>query len=95
MSGNTSNGDVENDETFAKRIISNRDLVDSLREIVVHYSKYTQAGVVETEASIKAVHVLLEKGNIIFASEFLQNVVFINLQMTDEEKVQRFAALSK
>ena len=51
-----------------------------LREIVVHYSKYRHAGVIETEACIKAVHVLVEQGNLLFASEFLQNVVFINLQ---------------
>ena len=50
------------------------------REIVVHYSKYRHAGVIETEACIKAVHVLVEQGNLLFASEFLQNVVFINLQ---------------
>ena len=52
----------------------------SFREIVVHYSKYRHAGVIETEACIKAVHVLVEQGNLLFASEFLQNVVFINLQ---------------
>ena len=51
-----------------------------IREIVVHYSKYRHAGVIETEACIKAVHVLVEQGNLLFASEFLQNVVFINLQ---------------
>ena len=51
-----------------------------IREIVVHYSKYRHAGVIETEACIKAVHVLIEQGNLLFASEFLQNVVFINLQ---------------
>jgi hypothetical protein len=39
--------------------------------------------------------VLIAQGNILFAAEFLQNVVFINLQMNDEEKVQRFSALSK
>ena len=36
-----------------------------------------------------------EQGNLLFASEFLQNVVFINLQMNDEEKVHRFSALAK
>ena len=55
-------------------------LLFPLREIVVHYSKYRHAGVIETEACIKAVHVLVEQGNLLFASEFLQNVVFINLQ---------------
>jgi len=38
--------------------------------------------------------VLIEQGNTLFGAEFLQNVVFINLHMTDEEKVRRFTALS-
>lgn len=28
------------------------------------------------------------------ASEFLQNIVFINLQLSDQEKIERFIALS-
>jgi hypothetical protein len=40
------------------------------------------------------VQVLLEQGDRLLAAEFLQNVVFINLQMTDDEKVRRFSALS-
>jgi hypothetical protein len=76
-------------------VVNNTDLVAILREIVVHYSKYRHAGVIETEACIKAIHVLIEQGNLLFASEFLQNVVFINLQMNDEEKVHRFSALAK
>ena len=41
---------------------------------------------VETEASIKAVHVLIEQRRYLMAAEFLSNVVFINLQLSDEEK---------
>ena len=44
---------------------------------------------VETEASIKAVHVLMEQRRYLMAAEFLSNVVFINLQLSDEEKVTR------
>ena len=87
-------GLIENDESFRRKVISTRELEEFLKDIVVHYSKYRHAGVIETEASIKAVQVLIEQGNILFAAEFLQNIVFINLQMNDEEKVQRFAALS-
>ena len=61
---------------------------------MVHYSKYRHAGVIETEASIKAVRVLTQQCNYQLAAEFLQNIVFINLQMNDEEKIQRFSALS-
>ena len=88
-------GGIEADEKFKKRIVSKRELVDNLKQIVVSYSKYRHAGVMETEASIKAVQVLIAQGNILYAAEFLQNVVFINLNMSDEEKVHRFSALSK
>ena len=49
---------------------------------------------IETEASIKAVRVLTEQCNYMMAAEFLQNIVFINLQMNDVEKIQRFSALA-
>ena len=43
---------------------------------------------------IKAVRVLTEQCNYLLAAEFLQNIVFINLQMNDEEKIHRFSALA-
>ncbi|XP_037073771.1 LOW QUALITY PROTEIN: trafficking protein particle complex subunit 9-like [Pollicipes pollicipes] len=71
------------------------EIVDKYRESVVHYSKYRHAGVIETECSLKAVHVLIEQARYLMAAEFLQNVVFINLQLSDEEKIQRFTTLSE
>ena len=75
-------------------ILKPRDIVERYKEIVVHYSKYRLAGVIETEASIKAVQVLIEQHNFVLAAEFLQNLVFINLNMNDEEKIHRFSALA-
>lgn len=75
-------------------ILKPRDIVERYKEIVVHYSKYRLAGVIETEASIKAVQVLIEQHNYVLAAEFLQNLVFINLNMNDEEKIHRFSALA-
>ncbi|XP_066984231.1 protein brunelleschi [Macrobrachium rosenbergii] len=77
-----------------KLCFSPDDIVDKYREAIVHYSKYRNAGVVETEASIKAVHVLIELRRYLMAADFLANVVFINLQLSDEEKIARFSALS-
>ena len=37
------------------------EVLEKYHEAVVHYSKYRNAGVIETEASIKAVHVLIEQ----------------------------------
>jgi hypothetical protein len=58
--GGSSRGRKESGRTrepLAGRVISSRELVDNLREVVVHYSKYRHAGMVETEASVKAVQV--------------------------------------
>lgn len=77
-----------------KHCFSPDDIVDKYREAIVHYSKYRNAGVVETEASIKAVHVLIELKRYLLAAEFLNNIVFINLQLSDDEKIARFSALS-
>lgn len=78
----------------SKHCLSPDDIVDKYREAIVHYSKYRNAGVVETEASIKAVHVLIEQRRYLMAAEFLSNVVFINLQLSDEEKIARFNSLA-
>ncbi|KAK7074230.1 Trafficking protein particle complex subunit 9 [Halocaridina rubra] len=78
----------------SKNCFTPEEIVDKYREAIVHYSKYRNAGVVETEASIKAVHVLIELRRYLMAAEFLSNVVFINLQLSDEEKIARFSALS-
>ena len=74
--------------------MSDDEIVEKYREAVIHYGKYKHAGIIETEASIKAVMILIKQGNFLLAAEFLQNVVFINLQMNDEEKIERFMALS-
>ena len=65
-------------------------MVEKYREAVIHYGKYKHAGIIETEASIKAVQVLIRQGNFLLAAEFLQNIVFINLQMNDAEKIARY-----
>ncbi len=45
------------DQALVRRVITPQELVEHTRDIVVHYSKYRHAGLVETEASVKAVHV--------------------------------------
>ena len=76
-------------------LLKPRDIVEKYKEIVIHYTKYRQAAVIETEASVKAVHVLTEQKNFLVAAEFLQNLTFINLNMNETEKIHRFAALSR
>ena len=81
-------------QSLGSRGLGDQDMVEKYREAVIHYGKYKHAGIIETEASIKAVMVLISQGNFLLAAEFLQNIVFINLQMNDAEKIARFLALS-
>merc|ERR1719334_55315 len=80
--------------SLGARGLRDGEMVERYREAVIHYGKYSHAGIIETEASIKAVLVLVNQGNFLLAAEFLQNIVFINLQMNDAEKIARFLALS-
>ena len=81
--------------SLGARGLKEAEMVERFREAVIHYGKYSHAGIIETEASIKAVLVLVQQGNFLLAAEFLQNIVFINLQMNDAEKIARFLALSE
>ncbi|XP_063226452.1 protein brunelleschi isoform X2 [Bacillus rossius redtenbacheri] len=64
------------------------------REAIIHYSKYKNAGIVEMEASYKAARVAVDQGWTLQAASFLQNVVFIDVTLTELEKVQRFTSLA-
>ncbi|TRY61225.1 hypothetical protein TCAL_04204 [Tigriopus californicus] len=92
----TSFGPIFEVEPFIQEQLYRGDeFVEKCRELVVNYSKYRYSGMIETEACVKAVRVMIAQRQTLHAAEFLQNVVFINLNMTDTEKVKRFAALSE
>ncbi|XP_060523752.1 protein brunelleschi [Cylas formicarius] len=64
------------------------------REAIIHYSKYQNAGIVETEASFKAARIAVEQNHALKVASFLQNVVYINLALSEQEKIQRFETLA-
>ncbi|CAG0920364.1 unnamed protein product [Notodromas monacha] len=66
------------------------EIIELYREAITQYGKYRHAGIIETEASLKAVQILVLQDKPIIAAEFLQNVVFINLQLPEEEKFTAF-----
>ncbi|KAI8439530.1 hypothetical protein MSG28_013279 [Choristoneura fumiferana] len=65
------------------------------RNAIIDYSKYQNAGIIETEACFKAARISVEQGNYLLASGFLQNVMFINLTLSEQEKIQRFDTLAE
>lgn len=82
-----------------KKSISNalvpEDISKKYREAIIHYSKYQNAGIIETEASFKAARITVEQNHALQAASFLQNVVYINLQLSEQEKIQRFETLAE
>ncbi|XP_070534446.1 trafficking protein particle complex subunit 9-like [Ptychodera flava] len=91
----TANGFSDTFETKPpKNCLAGEEIIEKYRDAIVQYSKYKNAGIVEMEASIKATRVLIQQNKYLEASDFLQNVVYINLSLSDEEKIQRYSTLS-
>ncbi|ESO85285.1 hypothetical protein LOTGIDRAFT_130513 [Lottia gigantea] len=70
------------------------DIIEKYREAITHYSKFKTAGKIEMEASLKACRVLIGQRKYLQASDFLQNVVYIDLKVSEEDKIQRFGTLA-
>lgn len=76
-------------------LLSVDDIDVRYRNAIIDYSKYQNAGIIETEACFKAARISVEQGNYLLASGFLQNVMFINLTLSEQEKIQRFDTLAE
>lgn len=53
------------------------------------------AGIIETEAALKAARICIEQNRYLDVAVFLQNVLYINLNLTEAERVQRFEVLTE
>lgn len=71
------------------------EIADKYRKAIIHYSKYQNAGIIETEACFKGARIAVEQNNSLNAASFLQNVIFINLTLSEQEKIQRFDTLAE
>nr|CAD7586985.1 unnamed protein product [Timema genevievae] len=76
------------EEQDLHNVLSPEDISKRYRESIIHYSKYQNAGIIETEASFKAARVAVEQNWTLQAASFLQNVVFINLTLNEIEKAE-------
>lgn len=76
-------------------LLNGEEIAEKYREAIMDYSKYKNAGVIETEACFKAARIAVEQNNSLHASSFLQNVIFINLTLSEQEKIQRFETLAE
>ncbi|XP_050428976.1 protein brunelleschi [Adelges cooleyi] len=78
-----------------QNILNIDEIYKSYSEALIHYSKYLNAGVVLTEGSLKAARIAVVHSHCIHVHYFLQNVLPINLTLTDEEKIQRLMKLAE
>ncbi|XP_033727368.1 trafficking protein particle complex subunit 9-like [Pecten maximus] len=85
----------QDQEDSPKSALGPDDIVEKYREALVHYSKFKGSGMIEMEACLKACRVLVIQRKYLQASDFLQNVVYINLQTSDEDKINRYCTLSQ
>ncbi|XP_046397297.1 protein brunelleschi isoform X2 [Ischnura elegans] len=77
-----------------RNCLSADEVMKKYREAIVFYSQYQHAGIIEMEACFKAARVAIELNRPLQAASFLQNVVLINPNLDEEEKIQRFTTLS-
>ncbi|XP_063989770.1 protein brunelleschi [Diachasmimorpha longicaudata] len=76
-------------------ILPPEDIPKKYSQAIVHYSKYQNAGIIETEASFKATRISIEQNRTLQAASFLNNVVFNNIDWSEQEKIDRFTKLSE
>ncbi|XP_052893133.1 protein brunelleschi isoform X2 [Anopheles moucheti] len=79
---------------FPSNILQPDEITVRYRDAIINYSKYRNAGIIETEAALKAARICIEQGKNLDVAMFLQNVLYINLNMTEQQRVRRFEVLT-
>ncbi|KAG1654106.1 Protein brunelleschi [Nymphon striatum] len=85
---------IEKIEPKIQSCLSADGIMEKYDEAVKLYSRFKNAAVIETECSVKAVRVLILQEKFLEAANFLQNMIFIALQISEDEKIERFSVLS-
>lgn len=99
-SSNDSEGKAPSDPkpqapSMPSNIIQPDEITLKYREAIINYSKYRMAGIIETEAALKAARICIEQNQNLDVAMFLQNVLYINLNMNENERVRRFETLTE
>uniref|UniRef100_A0A182QUW4 NIK and IKK(beta) binding protein n=1 Tax=Anopheles farauti TaxID=69004 RepID=A0A182QUW4_9DIPT len=81
-------------QKFPANILQPDEITVRYRDAIINYSKYRNAGIIETEAALKAARICIEQGKNLDVAMFLQNVLYINLNMTEQQRVRRFEVLT-
>jgi hypothetical protein len=81
--------------SMPSNILQPDEITAKYREAIINYSKYRMAGIIETEAALKAARICIEQNQNLDVAMFLQNVLYINLNMNEQERVRRFETLTE
>ncbi|XP_030380620.1 protein brunelleschi [Scaptodrosophila lebanonensis] len=76
-------------------ILKAEEITNYYRKAIINYSKYRHAAIIETEAALKATRVCIEQNRPLDVAMFLQNILYINLSMTEAERVKRFEIITE
>ncbi|KAH8279570.1 hypothetical protein KR018_002003 [Drosophila ironensis] len=75
-------------------ILKAEEITNYYRKAIINYSKYRNAATVETEAALKASRICIEQNRPLDVAMFLQNILYINLSMSEAERVKRFEIIT-
>ncbi|KAH8249066.1 hypothetical protein KR032_005610 [Drosophila birchii] len=87
--GHQRNGDLPGN------ILKAEEITNYYRKAIINYSKYRHAATIETEAALKASRICIEQNRPLDVAMFLQNILYINLSMSEAEKVKRFEIITE
>lgn len=90
-----STGGDKSASNYPPNILQPSEIPVKYRDAIINYSKYRHAGIIETEAALKAARICIEQNRNLDVACFLQNVLYINLNMNEQERVQRFETLTE
>lgn len=93
-SASTNSADSTPSTATPSNVLAADDIAVRYRDAIINYSKYRHAGIIETEAALKAARICIAQGKNLDVAMFLQNVLYINLNMNEQERVHRFETLT-
>lgn len=93
-SGKMDRRDLLPGNNYPVNILLPDDIATKYRDAIINYSKYRHAGIIETEAALKAARICIEQNQNLDVAIFLQNALYIDLNMSEHDRVQRFETLT-
>ncbi|XP_037957799.1 protein brunelleschi [Teleopsis dalmanni] len=75
-------------------ILKPDQIPSTFRKAIYNYSRFRNAAIVETEAALKAARICIEQNKPLDVAMFLQNILYITLNLSEAEYVKRFEVIT-